>query len=195
MFRRYITKHNPLLPLLSAPSSTAINKSRRCPPVPIPYRDPLGSTSPPRSPPSRYRHGIVHGRPGPRSVAEFYPHPVSRQLSEPLHCVLKAGLAPFGRIHSVWSDATLTLLPEILLLETTLGLGGRPSLDVAFVAVCDNVLMALKGERRRPLPTSLSGLASARLTQNQTAEISTPPTTPLNVRCTLNKVYGHPIRR
>ena len=32
-------------------------------------------------------------------------------------------------------------LPEILVLETTLGLGGRPPLDAAFVAVCDTVLM------------------------------------------------------
>ena len=53
-------------------------------------------------------------------------------------------------------------LPEILVLETTLGLGGRPPLDAAFVAVCDTVLMAWKGERRSPLPTLLSGSASAR---------------------------------
>ena len=61
-------------------------------------------------------------------------------------------------------------LPEILLLET----GGRPFLEVVFVAVCDAVLRALKGERRSPLPTSPSGSASARLAQNQTAEISSP---------------------
>ena len=35
----------------------------------------------------------------------------------------------------------VSLLPEILLLET----GGRPSLEVVFVAVCDAVLRALKG--------------------------------------------------
>ncbi len=64
-------------------------------------------------------------------------------------------------------------LPEILVLETTLGLGGRPPLDAAFVAVCDTVLMGWKGERRSPLPTLLSDSASARLTQSQTAEIST----------------------
>jgi hypothetical protein len=57
-------------------------------------------------------------------------------------------------------------LPEILVLETTLGLEGRPHLDVAFVAVCDAVLMALEGEGRSPLPRSLSDSASARLTQN-----------------------------
>ncbi len=42
------------------------------------------------------------------------------------------------------------------------------------MAVCDAVLRALKGERRGPLSTSLSGSASARLAQNQTAEISSP---------------------
>ncbi len=42
----------------------------------------------------------------------------------------------------------------------------RPSLDAAFVAVCDAVLMALEGEGRSPLPRSLSDSASARLTQN-----------------------------
>ena len=55
-----------------------------------------------------------------------------------------------------------SLLPNTLLLETTAGLGGWPSLEVAFVAVCDTVLMTLRGERRIPLPTSLSGSASAR---------------------------------
>ncbi len=69
---------------------------------------------------------------------------------------------------SLEAQGTLSLLPEILLLET----GGRPSLDVVFVAVCDAVLRALKGERWSPLPTSPSGSASARLAQNQTAEIS-----------------------
>ncbi len=63
-------------------------------------------------------------------------------------------------------------LPEILVLETTLGLGGRTPLEVAFVAVCDIVLMALKGERRSPLQTLLSASA-ARLTLSQSAEIST----------------------
>ena len=71
---------------------------------------------------------------------------------------------------SLEAQGTLSLPPEILLLET----GGRPSLDVVFVAVCDAVLRALKGERRSPLPTSLSGSASARLTQNQAAEMSSP---------------------
>ncbi len=52
--------------------------------------------------------------------------------------------------------------------------GGRPPLEVDFVAVCDAVLRALKGERRSPLPTSPSGSASARLTQNQAAEMSSP---------------------
>ncbi len=47
-------------------------------------------------------------------------------------------------------------------------------MGVVFVAVCDAILKALKGERRGPLSTSLSGSASARLTQNQTAEISSP---------------------
>jgi len=101
--------------------------------------------------------------------AEFYPHLVSRQFTEPLRRLLQAGLAPFRRIHSLKSDATLRTvpvpagdegvpvydslqriegaveatspLPEILVLETTLGLGGRPPLDAAFVAVCDTVLM------------------------------------------------------
>ena len=42
-------------------------------------------------------------------------------------------------------------LPEILVLETTLGLGGRTPLDAAFVAVCDTVLMALKGRAQESL--------------------------------------------
>ncbi len=40
-------------------------------------------------------------------------------------------------------------LPEIRVLETTLGLWRPAPLDTAFVAVCDTVLMASKGERRR----------------------------------------------
>ena len=87
--------------------------------------------------------------------AEFYPHLVSRQFTEPLRRLLQAGLAPFRRIHSLKSDATLRTvpvpagdegvpvydslqriegaveatspLPEILVLESTLGLeAGHP---------------------------------------------------------------------
>ena len=102
---------------------------------------------------------------------------------------LRDGLSP-SRIAKQWSMPGRTVQRFKGRIYDYLRPGGRPSLEVAFVAVCDTVLMALKGERRRPLPTSLSGSASARLTQNRTAEISTPPTTPLKVRCALNKAEG-----
>ncbi len=63
-------------------------------------------------------------------------------------------------------------LPEVLVLETTLGLGGRPPLDAAFVAVCDTVLMAWKGERRSPLPTLLSDSAFFRILEVRRRNVS-----------------------
>jgi hypothetical protein len=88
------------------------------------------------------------------------------------------GVPVYDSLHRIEGAVEATSpLPEILVLETTLGLGGRPPLDAAFVAVCDTVLMAWKGERRSPLPTLLSDSASARLTQSHLVEYILTQTT------------------
>jgi hypothetical protein len=79
---------------------------------------------------------------------------------------LRDGLSP-SRTATQWSMSGKTVQRlKSGILDYPKRVWSRPSLDVAFVAVCDAVLMALKGEGRSPLPRSLSDSASARLTQN-----------------------------